>query len=178
MDDGSPGRLADAEVEERLTHLDGLLGGIEEMPGTGGEMARAAVSALAEVYGEALARAVTVASSAPGAVRRLASDQLVGHLMALHGLHPDPPERRVEEAISQIQSRLHGGGSVELAGIEGGVARVEVATTGCGSQDLPSSVRDIVLAAAPDLAGVEAARAAQPAPAFIPVEALRRKAPG
>src|SRR3954453_17142756 len=53
----APARLADAAVRERLTGLDELLERVEQIPGPAGELALEAVSALAEIYGEALARA-------------------------------------------------------------------------------------------------------------------------
>lgn len=89
MDDAGPSRLGDAEVEGRLAALDGLLEAIEAMPGVDGEVSRAAVAALAEVYGEGLARAVSLARAAPDGGRGLAGDQLLAHLMALHGLSSD-----------------------------------------------------------------------------------------
>lgn len=88
--------LAAAEVEQRLARLDGLLERIEAMPGGGGQLARETVAALAGVYGESLRRVLSVA--APGAVDVLAADPLVGHLMVLHGLHPDPAA--IEEAMA------------------------------------------------------------------------------
>ena len=55
-------RLDDAAVRERLTGLDELLERVEQIPGPAGELALEAVSALAEVYGEALARALALAA--------------------------------------------------------------------------------------------------------------------
>lgn len=173
MDELPGSRIADGEVEELLGHLDSLLARIEEMPGAEGDLAREAVGALAEVYGEALARMLAVAADAPADRRLIADDPLLGQLLVLHGLHPDPPQRRVEQAIAEIQTALHGGATVELAGIEGGTAHLRVAASGCGSADLAQSIEEIVLAAAPELAGVDAAASA-PA-AFIPVEALNRR---
>lgn len=88
--------LAGAEVEQRLSRLDGLLERLEAMPGGGGQLAREAVAALAGVYGEALRRTLTVAGS--DAADALGADPLVGHLMVLHGLHPDPGS--IEEAMA------------------------------------------------------------------------------
>lgn len=166
--------MDDHEVEEVLEQLDGLLARLEIMPGEEGEVARKAVTALTEVYGEALIRTVRLPGLAPDRVRALASDQLVGHLMALHGLHPDPPERRVEQAILDIQGHLHGQGSVEFAGLEGGVAQVRVTAAGCGSDKLATSVREVVLGSAPDLTDVEASSSTS---TFIPLETVRRQVP-
>jgi hypothetical protein len=165
---------SDEEVEEAVNRLDSLLQRIESMPGDDGDTARDAVSLLAQVYGEALARTVAVAAADAEAARRLAADQLVGHLMALHGLHPEPVEQRVGQAIAEMHSLLGDDGSLQLQGIAGGVATVAVPSGGSGSQSLPSSVRDIVLAAAPDLDDVRAVPAPAP-PTFIPFDAIGRK---
>lgn len=165
-------RLGDREIEERLGELDDLLGRIEAMAGGDGEVAREAVTVLAEVYGEALARAVGAAGRVTA--RQLAGDELVGHLMALHGVHPDSAEERAARAVDELRGHLDGGHAVELAGVSEGVARISVTASGCGADALSSSVRDIVLGEAPDLAEVSATRP-EPAPAFIPLGSLRRQ---
>jgi hypothetical protein len=177
MDDRVEGRLSDGEVEELVDRLEGLLAAVEQMPEPDGQIAREAVSALVDVYGEGLARLVRIAGSAPGVVRAAAGDELVGHLMVLHGLHPDPPEVRVQQAISDMQACLHGE-SVELASMDTSVARVSVAASGCGSGKLTSSVEDIILAAAPELDRVEATAVSPARSTFIPLETLRSKANG
>jgi hypothetical protein len=160
----------DAAVEQTLADLDELLGRLEQLPGPAGELALEAVSALAEVYGAALARAVSIAVPADGGATAaaLAADPLLGHLMALHGIHPDPAEVRVARALGEV----HGGG--ELVGITDGVAEVRMSGGGgCGASAGPELVRDTVLAAAPELADVRAV-AAPAAPAFIPLSSLTR----
>lgn len=173
MDELRGPRIADAEVEDLLGELDERLARIEQMPGAEGEITREALGMLAEVYGEALARILAVAAPSPEERGRIAGDPLLGQLLVLHGLHPEPTERRIEDAIDEIQAALQPGATVELAGIEDGTARIRVAASGCGSQELTRSVKDIVLAAAPELAEVDAASSTPPA--FIPVEALHRK---
>ncbi|MGH9107156.1 MAG: NifU family protein [Acidimicrobiales bacterium] len=171
------GRLSDAEAEEVVEQLEALLGRVEAMAGPDGEAARAAVSALAEVYGEALARAVAVAREVPEAVACLSADPLVGHLMALHGLHPGPPEARARQAVSEVQGLLGATASVSLAGVHDGVAEVRVSPGGCGSARLKAAVRDIVLTAAPELSDVEAVDDPPVPAAFIPLQAVRRRRP-
>lgn len=165
-------RIPDTDVEVSLERLENLLGRIETLPGDDGETARDAVSLLAEVYGEALARVVSVAGTDPDAAAALAADQLIGHLMALHGIHPDPLPSRVEKSVSEIRQLLHDD-TVRLVGIDDGVAHVSVPGGGCRSDQLPSTVRDILLGAAPDLA--EVATEPEPPVAFIPVQSLRRR---
>ena len=168
------GRLDDAAVRERLTRLDELLAQVEAIPGPSGELALDAVSALAEVYGEALARAVTCANDAPDVLAALTGDELLGHLLVLHGVHPDPVERRVTHALDELRPALQErGGDVELAGIDDGVATVRLSIKGCSSAGVEDAVREAVLAVAPELSDVARVPAASRRdPAFVPLDAL------
>lgn len=157
------------ELEAGLERLEDLLGRIEEMPGSAGDQAREAVASLAAVYGEALARVVAACADTPSVVDRLASDPLLDHLLALHGVHPRSVQERVEMAMTEMHARLHDGGSLRLEGIEDGVARVTVPAGGCGTPSLAPAIRDILLGRAPELEDVQAG----PAPAFIPVGSVR-----
>src|SRR5689334_13721367 len=111
MDEGpAPDRaagLSDAAVEARLARLDDVLGHLEQIPGRTAEVALEAVETLTEVYGEALRRVLVQAAAHPGCVERLAADELVRHLLLLHGLHPDPVERRVSRVVDDLGTRLH-----------------------------------------------------------------------
>lgn len=159
-----PEPAADAEVERILTDLDELLGRLEQLPGPAGQLALEAVSALAEVYGAALARAVSYAGAS--ATAALVADPLLGHLLALHGIHPDPAEVRVARALDEV----HG----ELLGVRDGVAEVRLASAGgcgCGAAAGEEAVRDAVLGAAPELADVRTVPAPAP-PAFVPLTSL------
>ncbi|GAA4103203.1 MULTISPECIES: NifU family protein [Actinomadura] len=195
---GGPRRLGDTAVAERLTLLERLLARLEQTPGPTAETALDAVAVLTEVYGEALARVMDRTGPEPAAA--LTADELVGHLLALHGLHPATVEERVRGALEEVRPYLRShGGDVELSGIDGDVARVRL-TGGCGScassaRTLETAVKDVVLAAVPELSAVEqvpsgpddsapngsagGGRAGAPA-AFVPVEALlrTRRAPG
>ncbi|MGB8995956.1 MAG: NifU family protein [Pseudonocardiaceae bacterium] len=171
-DEGLP-RLADAAVHERLTRLDELLGQVEATPGPAGKLALAAVSALAEVYGEALARVAGYASDAPAVLAAITGDELVSHLLVLHGVHPDPVDRRVTHALDDLRPALQErGGDVELAGIDEGVATVRLSIKGCSSAGVEEAVREAVLAVAPELSDVQRAPAAKREAAFVPLDAL------
>lgn len=171
-------RLDDGGVTAGLARIDELLGRLEQIPGTTAETALDAVAMLADVYGEALARVMGYASGNTAITGAIAGDELISHLLVLHGLHPDPVEQRVSRALAQIRPYLHGGDAA-LESISGGVARVRVpGSCGCSSspQAVRDAVRDAVLAAAPELSGVEpltgsAGRAA----AFVPAESLLRR---
>ncbi|MEU8591203.1 NifU family protein [Streptomyces sp. NPDC048664] len=175
-------RLDEATVAERLTRLDLLLEQIEGAPGPMTGAAIEAVQVLATVYGEALARVLDAADA--GLVERMADDLLIGHLLVLHDIHPEPPERRAARAVEGMRPSVRErGGEVELTGVEDGVARVRLAAKGCGSSsatDLEEAVREAVLALAPELSGVEREpRDGQRAGAFVPLDSigLRPSAP-
>ncbi|WP_369220867.1 NifU family protein [Streptomyces sp. R39] len=173
------GRLDGPAVEARLARLDALLESLESAPGPAGGSAVEAVRLLTEVYGEALARVLDHAD--PQTVRHLADDELLDHLMVLHDIHPDPPERRAARAVERLRPAVRErGGDVEWAGVEDEVGRVRLATGGgCGSgcgggtKEMTDAVREAVLAAAPELADVQPVPEA-PAPAFVPLDSLRR----
>jgi Fe-S cluster biogenesis protein NfuA/nitrite reductase/ring-hydroxylating ferredoxin subunit len=128
----------------------------------------ALVQELLELYGEGLARVVERADDE--LLARLADDELVGHLLLLHGLHPIALEARVRGALEQVRPYLasHGGG-VELLGIEEGVARLRLhgSCNGCPSSTatLRLAIEDAIHKAAPDVERIDAEGAVEPAPA-------------
>lgn len=181
------GGLDDGAVEQLVGRVEQLLGRLEEVPGPGGELAAAAVAALTELYGEALGRVVTHArggAGGPALVRTLTDDPLVGHLLALHGVHPDPVERRVARALDGLRLELSSlGRDVTLTGLADGVAEVELGGGGggCGSggpsvEELTELVRDVVVGAAPELVEVRVVR--ERATTFVPLESLLRAPAG
>jgi Fe-S cluster biogenesis protein NfuA len=165
----------DLDVRARLARLDELLGQVEATPGPAGEVALEAVSVLADVYGEALARMTAHCSGSPAALEAITGDELLAHLLVLHGIHPEPVERRAARAVEDLRSVLaERGGEVELTGIdEDGVASVRLAVKGCGSSSdgVEDAVRDAVLAMAPELTGVQRAAVAAE-PTFVPLDSL------
>ncbi|MGA5582181.1 NifU family protein [Streptomyces thermodiastaticus] len=182
----APVRLADADVEARLARIDDLLETLESAPGPTVRGAVEAVRLLTEVYGEALARVLEYADTPMR--RRMAEDELLEHLLVLHAVHPDPVEVRAARAVERLRPAVRAsGGDVELAAVDGEVARVRVRSgggcgAGCGGggADVAGAVREAVLAAAPELADVETVPeqpAGRAAPAFVPLEALARRGP-
>ncbi|HEY6739163.1 MAG TPA: NifU family protein [Actinopolymorphaceae bacterium] len=183
-------RLSDQDVAERLERVDDLLGRLEDIPGATAELALDAVSALAELYGEALARVMTQACRDETIVEGLMKDPLVGHLLVLHEVHPEPLEQRVVRALESVRPYVQShGGDIALAGIRDGVATVRMSGSrgGCGAsaRTLDPTVREAVLAAAPELTAVEQESPPDPArstsdegppAAFVPLEALVSRA--
>ncbi|MEU0195690.1 NifU family protein [Streptomyces afghaniensis] len=169
-------RLADPDVEARLARLDEALESLEPLPGAATE----AVRLLTEIYGEALARVLDQADEE--LAERLADDELLGHLLVLHDIHPEPPERRAARAVERLRPAVRErGGDVEWAGVEGEIGRVRLKTGGgCGSgcggggSDVTDAVREAVLAVAPELTAVEPLPST-PAPAFVPLTTLTHR---
>lgn len=175
---GAVERLADPAVESRLARLDQVLEGLESAPGPTTRSATEAVRLLTEVYGEALARVMDHADAQLS--ERLADDELLGHLLVLHGIHPEPVERRAARAVERLRPAVRErGGDVEWAGVDGEVGRVRLTTgggcgSGCGTGDVTAAVREAVLAVAPELTAVEPVPTSGP-PAFVPLTTLTRR---
>jgi len=150
------------------------------------ERAEALVSLLVEFYGAGLERIVALVGREPsgeGIVRRLAQDDLLASLFALHGLHPVPVEDRVQEALQGLRPQL-GGTRVILIDIDGdGVAHCTLSAGGCGSAPLDlarTTVETAVLAAAPEVVSVDFRAAPSPppvAPVAVPVDIGRTRVP-
>ncbi|MFC4467774.1 NifU family protein [Streptomyces xiangluensis] len=177
-------RLADPDVEARLARLDDLLEGLQSTPGPTTRSATEAVVLLTEVYGEALARILDQADVQ--LAERLADDELLGHLMVLHDIHPEPAERRAARAVERLRPAVRErGGDVEWAGVEGEVGRVRLKAgggcgSGCGSgaTEVTDAVQEAVLAAAPELTSVESLPTSsdrQAALAFVPLATLTHR---
>lgn len=172
--------LPDEDVEELVGRLEAVLEQVERAEGPVAEVATQAVEGLTLLYGTALARVLTCAERSPELLGDLLQDQLVHHLLALHGLDPRPVRERVLRALDELRPVLGSrGGHVELVGIEDEVARLRWSAGGCGSTAtaIERAIGDAVLAAAPELRGVETVRSAGP-PTLIPAESLLRRPAG
>ncbi len=129
------------------------------------------MQALLDLYGEGLARIVGhVAERDDGTLAEaLAGDELVAHLLLLHGLHPVPLEARVRGALDEVRPYLEShGGDVELLGVEEGVVRLQLqgSCSGCPSSavTLKLAIEEAIHKAAPDVDGDRrGGRAEQPA---------------
>jgi Fe-S cluster biogenesis protein NfuA len=156
---------ADADVRALVARIESLLADVESIEHAAArETSLAAVKALVDLYGEGLARILAhVAEHAePSApvLRALGRDELVGHLLLLHDLHPDAAEARIRDALDALRpSLLTRRGGAELLGVSDAVALVRVHGS-CRSgrpaaQPLRAAIADAVRAAAPELEGIE-----------------------
>jgi Fe-S cluster biogenesis protein NfuA len=159
-----PGAPAVAEVEALLDRLDALPDPAAR------ETATATVQALVALYGEGL-RSI-VERVGPAQARMLADDELIAHLLLLHGLHPVPVEQRVRAALEGVRPYLEShGGNVELLAVADGVARLRLqgSCEGCpaSAMTLKQAIEQAVLTAAPDVDAVEAEGVDDPAHAQL-----------
>jgi Fe-S cluster biogenesis protein NfuA len=143
-----------------LDEIDALLDRVESFPEPEREVATELVQALLEMYGDGLSR-IVAAGSVP------VEDELVAHLLLLHGLHPVPVRDRVVGALDEVRPYLasHGGG-VELLGVADGVVhlRLEGSCNGCPSSaaTLRGAVEEAIARAAPDVDRIETEGVAEP----------------
>jgi hypothetical protein len=78
--------------------IEGLLAEAESLPDPRARgLAKALATAMVELCGAGLRKAVEVGG--PSLERQLANDALVGNLMVLCAMHPDPPVVRAERAL-------------------------------------------------------------------------------
>ena len=131
------------------------------------------VQALLDMYGEGLARILelTGQSEASGyaLIETLASDDLVGSLFLLHGLHPIDIETRVAKALVGVRPYLKShGGNVEFIRVEDGIAylRLEGSCHGCPASTvtLKLAIEEAIYKAAPDLDGLQVEGVIDPPP--------------
>jgi Fe-S cluster biogenesis protein NfuA len=138
-----------------------------------------------ELYGGALERIFeTIADTGESGlalIDSLAQDDLVGSLLALHGLHPLHLEERVGLALEKVRPYLRShGGDVELLQVVEGVVRLRMQGSchGCPSSamTLKLAIEEAIYEKAPDVTGIEVegavASSAPPSSTFIPTEHL------
>jgi Fe-S cluster biogenesis protein NfuA/nitrite reductase/ring-hydroxylating ferredoxin subunit len=136
----------DHQAAEQVALVEGLLEELDALPDPAvRDRVTGVIQALLALYGEGLRRVVAELVERDGELAAaLAEDELVGHLLLLHGLHPVPVEARVQGALDRVRPYLEShGGDVELLAVQDGVARLrlEGSCSGC-----PSSAMTLKLA--------------------------------
>lgn len=157
-------------ARDLLARIDGLLEALEALSDAPArEIAVEAVQALLGLYGEGLGRIVDVLAERDDGTfaQALGEDELVAHLLLLHGLHPVAVEERVRGALQGVLPYLEShGGSVELLGVEDGVVhlRLQGSCSGCpsSSMTLKLAIEDAIFKVAPDVEEVRAEGAVSP----------------
>jgi Fe-S cluster biogenesis protein NfuA len=171
-----------------VARLGALLPQLESLPDPRARSAAAeTVQALMALYGEGLARMLDGVSrlGAEGLLGAFVADELVSHLLLLHGLHPVDAETRVRRALEEVRpyTEAHGG-QVELLEVADGVARLRLqgSCNGCASSadTLRRAIEEAIDRAAPDLERVEIEGAeAEPRPvgSFVALSSLQAGQP-
>lgn len=123
------------------------------------EKARAVVRALLDVHGAGLARIrdALVAKGKAGweVLGECARDPLVGSLLVLHGLHPEPLEARVQAGLGKVETFLKlNRSTVQLLSLGEESVRLRIVADPAGLKTSPEKLRGAVeqalLEAAPD----------------------------
>ena len=171
--------MDDLQARELVTRVDALL---EEVEAFGDPAARdkttELVGALLDLYGAGLTRLVARVAE-PEALQ---DDELVSHLLLLHGIHPVPIEARVRTALEEVRPYLDShGGNVELVAVEEGVVllRMEGSCSGCPSSaaTLKLAIEDAIRKHAPDVGEIHAEDAAPEGLPMAPPQTLIELAP-
>ena len=181
--------LDDQGLQERVARMETLLGEIEALKDPNARSKAAeVVQVLLELYGEGLARMMEVVAEGGESEKTFevfAGDELVSHLLLLHGLHPLDVETRVVKALEEVRPYLQShGGNVEFLGVEGGVARLRMqgSCSGCPSSTmtLKLAIEEAIQKTAPDLEGIQAEGVAEEPPpkpmtTYVAGPTLRKK---
>jgi Fe-S cluster biogenesis protein NfuA len=176
----------DLPLAERLQKLDALLPDIERLGDAKAlEAVRETVGTLLEFHGQAIERILQLlkagGSTGLAMLDGLAQDELVGSLLALHGLHPHDLTTRLQVALERLRPTLAShGGAISLLGVspQGEVRlRLEGSCHGCPSSQatLKSLVEQTIYALAPDVTALYVEGVVEDLPphgGFIPVEQL------
>ncbi|MBA3388015.1 MAG: NifU family protein [Rubrobacter sp.] len=179
--------LDDGQLREHVGRIESLLEEIESFKDPDARARTAEmVQTLLELYGEGLGRIVESVGRLGGEDLKdeLLDDELVLHLLLLHGLHPVDVETRVMGALDEVRPYLEShGGNVQFLGIEDGVARLKMegSCEGCPSSTmtLKLAIEEAIQKVAPDLEGIEAEGVVEeppkPTTAFVAAPTMRKK---
>ena len=181
-DNGGPDLRATGERIESLLEAASAGGRVAR------ERAEELVRLVVDLYGAGLERLLEIVHESgrldDDLLDRLAADDLVASLLAVHGLHPDSVETRVARALDGVRPYLGShGGDVELIELtQDGAVRLRMlgSCDGCPSSSvtLTLAVETAIRDAAPEVTGVEveaAPAAGTTTASVIPVTALRSR---
>lgn len=166
----SPAQTSEGDAHWRTagdriqTHLDSCAAGGP----VAYERAQQLIREVVGLYGAGLERIMRLGDAGcdTGFAERLATDDLVGSLLLVHGLHPHGVQRRVCDALDRVRPYLGShGGDVDLVevvpGERPGESTVRLSFTGSckscpsSSATLELAVEDAVRAAAPEVVSIE-----------------------
>jgi Fe-S cluster biogenesis protein NfuA/nitrite reductase/ring-hydroxylating ferredoxin subunit len=168
------------EPRELVEEVERLLEEVETLPDpVARQTSTAIVQALLELYGAGLERMVEEIAPRDDEqeiARAFADDELISHLLLLHGLHPVGLEQRVLDALQEVRPYLEShGGNVELLEVEGAIVRLRLqgSCSGCPSSamTLKLAIENAIRKTAPEVEEVIAEGAdASPASPLLQIE--------
>lgn len=184
--------IDEQEFRDGIGRLEGILADLERLADVQvQDKCREAVQALLEFHALGLERMIERLRGAgqPGAalLDEMAADDLVGTMLVLHNLHPQPLDARVEAALERVRPLLAShGGNVELLSIspQGEVhLKLLGSCHGCPSSQatLKNAIEEAIFALAADVAaihvqGVVSEEAAPLPSGFVPLSQLAGQA--
>jgi len=171
----APSRPAPAQL---VADVERLLERLDELPdGPAREVAGDLLAALLALYGAGLERMVEeIAARDDGSLAAaLAGDELVSHMLMLHGLHPVSLPDRVRGAIEDVRPYLEShAGNVELVAIEEPTVRLRLQGSchGCPSSQatLKLALEEAIVKAAPEIEQVIAEEDPHEEPPLLQIE--------
>lgn len=154
----------DKEFRERIQEIGRLVAGLDDIADERARTsARTLVQLVMELHGAGIERMMEITFSqgdaGPEIIDRLGADRTVGSLLVLHGLHPEPTETRVQQAIVKLAGELHKQDvELQLLSVEQGHVRVHARTSAhaCGSTagKVQASIEEAIYQVAPEVASL------------------------
>jgi len=148
----------DQELKARIARIADLVEQVKspaaiELVQTMMEFHRAAIDRMMEIVSDADDLGMNV-------IHTLTTDELVSHMLLLHGLHPLAIDERVRTALNDVRPYLKShGGDVELIEVMDGVVKLRLvgACSGCPSSTatLRGAIEKAIRDAAPDVVSIE-----------------------
>jgi Fe-S cluster biogenesis protein NfuA/nitrite reductase/ring-hydroxylating ferredoxin subunit len=155
----------DADFRRRIQRVESLIGEVEQLADPAARShTKEILQALLDMQGAGLERILEHIAEAGetgfAIIDALASDDLVGSLLLLHGLHPLDIETRVRQALDKVRPYLRShGGNVELLSVTDGLVRMRMqgSCNGCPSSamTLKLAIEEAIYEKAPDVAAIE-----------------------
>ena len=154
-----------SELKEQIQKIEGLVARIRAA--TDPETRDAAlnlVETLLTFHAAGIDRMMEITSEAGDTGWRIIDefgrDELVNHLLILHGLHPLDLDTRVREALAEVRPYLQShGGNVELVEVAGNVVQLRLIGSchGCPSSavTLKTAIEKAIYERAPDITSVQ-----------------------
>jgi Fe-S cluster biogenesis protein NfuA len=173
--------MEDREVRQLVTRAEELLDQVQTIADPQAQsIAIETIRVLFDLYGEGLARMVEAGTRRAGnpLLNEYQADELISHLLLMHGLHPQSVEERILQALEEVRPYMAShGGNVELLSVEDGVVHLRLVGSchGCGASasTMKLAVEKAIHKYAPDIVAVEAEGAVESPPAvpagFIPL---------